>query len=165
MSKNRRKKPAAKGLRKQSATGPKAATPTTRRAMLRNIAAFGAVGVAVAAGGAFLARGVMASVAESDLDVIGQGIPVVVQIHDPSCPDCTRLQREARAAMRDFNDDQLLYRVANLTTEKGASFAAGHGQGRVTLILLNGEGRRVQVVNGVHDRQLLAQDFALLAAD
>ncbi len=165
MSKNRRKKPAAKGQRKQSAFSPNAASPTTRRAMLRNIVAFGAVGVAVAGGVGFLAHGVMASVAEADLDVIGQGVPVIVQIHDPSCPDCTRLQREARAAMRNFNDDQLLYRVANLTTEKGARFAAGHGQGRVTLILLNAQGRRVQVVNGVHDRQSLAQDFALLAAD
>lgn len=165
MSKSKRKKPVS-GKAGRQQTAPARPTPkTTRRDILRNGLAFGSIGVAALAGGGYLVRGMMAKAAEANLDVIGQGIPVVVQIHDPNCPDCNRLQREARAAMREFTEDELIYRVANLTTANGASFAAGHGHGRVTLILLNAQGRRVQVISGVHDRQVLAQDFALLAGD
>lgn len=165
MSNSKRRKPSSKTQRKQTAPASRPTKQTTRREMLRNIVIYGSIGGVVLAGGGYLVRGMMATAAEAKLDVIGQGIPVVVQIHDPNCPDCNRLQREARAAMRGFSDDELIYRVANLTTANGASFAAGHGHGRVTLILLNAQGRRVQVISGVHDRKILAQDFALLAAD
>lgn len=165
MSNSKRKKPTSKTQRKHKTPANGPAKETTRRDMLRNIAIYGAIAGVVLAGGGVLVRGMIATAAESNLDVIGKGTPVVVQIHDPNCPDCNRLQREARAAMGGFSEDELIYRVANLTTANGASFAAGHGHGRVTLILLNAQGRRVQVISGVHDRQTLAQDFALLAAD
>ena len=58
-------------------------------------------------GGWYLVSEVRATIAEQDLSRIGNGIPAVVQIHDPQCPRCLALQRETRKAMSGFADDEL----------------------------------------------------------
>ncbi len=39
-----------------------------------------------------------------DLSVIGKGVPTIVQIHDPNCPLCNQLRRNADAAAEKLGD-------------------------------------------------------------
>ena len=48
-----------------------------------------------------------------DLSVLGQGQPVVVQIHDPGCPTCRRLKSAVTTAMK--SSPEILYRLADLS--------------------------------------------------
>lgn len=82
-----------------------------------------------------------------DLGAIGDGGPVVVQVHDPSCPLCRRLMRATRTALESRPD--LRYRVADLTTDEGAAFGAQHRAGKVTLLLFDKRGKRIDRVEGV----------------
>ena len=112
----------------------------------------GVVGVSVNA--------VQATMAEHNLDRIGQGTPVVVQIHDPQCPLCIALQKQARKAMRSFDDQELTYLVANINTEEGAALAVRHGVPHVTLVLLDGQGNMREIIRGPSTREALETAFA-----
>ncbi|MEL7026665.1 MAG: hypothetical protein AAGO57_05470, partial [Pseudomonadota bacterium] len=116
---------------------------------MKRIAAFGFGGVVIAGGGTAFAVDFSRKLSELDLSVIGQGTPVVVQIHDPQCALCADLQRQTRRALRRFDDDALFYRVANIRNEEGLSFQTGQGLPHVTLVLFDKDGRRVHVVEGV----------------
>ena len=96
---------------------------------------------------------------EHDLTRLGQGVPTVVQIHDPNCPRCTALQRTARAAMSGFDETELVFLVANITTEEGRAIATANGVGHVTLLLFDGEGRRRQVLQGPSTEAALEDAF------
>ena len=71
----------------------------SRRSLLKRFRTGGIVAVVAAGGGWALMREVQATVREHDLSRIGNGKPAVVQIHDPECPRCVALQREARDAV------------------------------------------------------------------
>ncbi|MEM7522983.1 MAG: hypothetical protein AAF360_04320, partial [Pseudomonadota bacterium] len=99
------------------------------------------------------------SLIEHDLTRIGDGVPTVVQIHDPNCGLCRELQRETREALRAFDADQLRYVVANTTTPEGRRLAQVHGVSHVTLLLFDGAGKRRQTLRGVAESAILEDAF------
>ncbi len=141
-------------------------TNVQRRAFL-NTLQFGALGVIAVGGlGWFVASEVQANAREHDLSRIGNGIPAVVQIHDPQCPRCTALQREARDALDAFDSAELQYIVANIRTSEGRAFAGQHQVGHVTLLLFDGNGQRRRVLAGPNQAATLERAFrAHLAAE
>ena len=144
----KRQKPRRKAARKGAATAPLKRQPMTRRDLMGWLK-FGAVGaVVVGGGGWYFAGRVMAGIREADLGRLGNGMPTIVQIHDPSCPSCTALQRATRDALDRFQDGQVQYLVANLNDPVGRAFARDHGVGRVTLLLFDGRGKRVGMISG-----------------
>lgn len=126
---------------------------------------WGVIGLAGAAGVWWLADDVLASRAEEDLSRIGNGIPSIVQIHDPSCAMCAALQRETRAALGAFEDDALTYVVANIRTAEGRRFANQHGASHVTLLLFDGAGRHRRTITGVQSADALQTVFRTHLAD
>jgi len=156
-SKPRAAKPANK--RKQAQQASAAPTQAPKKLSRRETLLWGkwtAAGVVVlGAGGTWLSRAVVAAAAEHDLDRIGKGKPVVVQVHDPQCALCTQLQRETRKAMRQFGECDLIYLVADINKPEGRAFARQHNVQHVTLVLLDGQGQSQRIVNGVHSRSQL----------
>ena len=117
-----------------------------------------AVGV-LALGGWGLAHGYQTHVERHDLSVIGNGIPTVVQIHDPQCPNCRALQKEMMSAAKAFDEDALQVRVANIRGPEGRALADRHGVAHVTLLLFDGQGELQQVLRGVHEDDYLRDQF------
>lgn len=158
----------AKSKKKQRPNKRKKATATvaepTRRDTLKLLRNGGIGAVALGGVGWWVVSGVQAIAAEQDLSRIGQGKPAVVQIHDPQCALCTELQRQARKALKDIDDDELLYLVASTRTDDGAAFAAGLGLSHVTLVLMNGDGQVESVLQGVRQSDELKVHFEALAA-
>ncbi|MEM7426194.1 MAG: hypothetical protein AAF441_08860 [Pseudomonadota bacterium] len=158
-----KRKTRSKQSRPQSGPQTDAATkapPTkSRRQFLDFAKSWGVVGALAVGGGWYLIDEVTATIAEGDLSKIGNGIPTVVQIHDPSCPRCTELQRQARKAMGDFGSDELQFLVANIKSEKGRALATKHGVGHITLLMLDGGGTRRDALHGVHDSSYLSTVF------
>lgn len=132
---------------------------SSRRAFLESMGIYGAIGAAVIGGGWYMIDDVMAKSAEMDLSKIGNGVPTVVQIHDPDCPRCRALQREARNAMASFDDADLQYVVANIRGAEGRRLANEHGVGHVTLLLLDGAGERRGVLVGENQSEHLEMAF------
>ena len=115
---------------------------------------------AVLSGGGYIAVAkVQDAMAEEDLSRIGDGIPTVVQIHDPQCSQCLALQREARAAMSEFGDGEIKYVVANIRQSSGRAFAAKHGVAHVTLMIFDGDGERKLTLRGQNSRARLSAIF------
>lgn len=120
---------------------------------------FGVAAAVIGSGGYYLVSEVVADVHEHDLSRIGKGIPTVVQVHDPDCPTCRSLMRAARTAMESFEPDELQYVVANLQTPEGQELASRHGVGKVTLLLMDGDGRRRATLPGEASSAMLLPDF------
>ena len=141
-------------------TAPATTEPVTRRDMLRRYRNR-AIGVGViGVGGWFVVADVQATAREHDLTRIGNGIPTVVQIHDPSCPVCTVLQKEARAASKGFEEGELQFLVANIKEARGSKLAADNGVPRTTLLLFDGTGKRHEILRGPNDRSVLEPIFS-----
>jgi len=85
---------------------------------------------------------------EHDLSVVGNGIPTVVQIHDPGCQLCGQLKTNLGKVKADFNDE-IQFKTANIKTNKGRSFADKYRVPHVTLLFFDGQGNRVNVIQGV----------------
>lgn len=165
----KRQKHRAKRTGSQPPKGTAVASPppakSGRRSFLK-LARNGAIGaVVVGGGGWYLVQDVSARIREHDLTRIGNGVPTVVQIHDPQCPQCTALQREARRAMSDFDDSELQYLVADINRFEGRRLAAAHGVGHVTLLLFDAEGEMRGALVGPNDSDYLAQEFRRHLAD
>jgi len=155
--KKQRKTPNQKLSRKNKPTDT---VPEPKRRDVLKLARNGVIATALAGGvGVFSVNAVRATVAEHDLSRVGKGVPTVVQIHDPQCSMCTALQRETRKALRDFEDDQITYLVANITTIEGSSFAARYGVPHVTLLMFSADGQLVQTLNGPRQRGELRDVF------
>lgn len=92
-----------------------------------------------------------------DLSVVGQGTPTIVQIHDPSCRLCRRLQKNTLEALDTVSD--IHYRVADITTKEGFEFQSRYNVPHVTLLLFNENGRRVDTIQGVTPVDTLIQRF------
>ncbi len=124
--------------------------PAVSRRNVLKMARNGAIGVAVLGAVGYVGTGWYNEfLAEHDLTRLGQGMPAVVQVHDPNCSICIALQGETRQAMKQFNKDDMLFLVADIKQEKGAAFAAKHNVPHVTLLLLDGEGQVTQVLRGM----------------
>ena len=142
---------------------PKPRKPeVTRRDAIYRMVWYGTGGaVLLGVGGAF-AMDFKSKMTEGDLSRIGQGVPTIVQIHDPNCGMCRDLQRETRAALKQFEGDAVTYLVANIRSGQGAAFAAGMGLPHVTLVLFDETGKHVHTVSGVTPRSQLVQTFRRL---
>lgn len=157
MKKQRKRQPQKKKTQPTATQAPK----TDRRALLRNgLLIAGIVGI----GGVVTASTVMATIAEHDLTRVGQGVPMIVQVHDPQCPSCLDLQRETRAALKVFDDAELQYAVANLSSATGAEFANMYGAARITLLLFDAAGDLRGTLTGVRPRAELENAFTRLVA-
>lgn len=133
-----------------------------RRNFLGNAGIYGLAAVVVGGGGLYLVDDVMASAKERDLTRIGNGIAAVVQIHDPGCSRCLALQRQTRDALRNFEEEELQYLVADINTIEGRELAGKYGVGHVTLLLMDGEGRRRQTLTGEAHADVLTEAFGRL---
>ena len=136
---------------------PKKAPP--RREFLRSLRSWGLLAAAVGAGGWYVVQEVGATIREHDLSRIGNGVPAVVQIHDPQCPRCIALQNEAREALSDFDGDELQFLVANIRSDEGRDLASAPGVAPVTLLLFDAEGRRRTTLTGPNTSEVLKQAF------
>ncbi|MEX0283510.1 MAG: thioredoxin family protein [Paracoccaceae bacterium] len=146
-----------KKAQQKKAQTPEAKAEQSRRQFLK-LARNGAIGIAAAGGaGFFMMRSVRAMQAEQDLTRVGQGKPVIVQVHDPQCPTCTALQKEVRNAMKQFGECDLVYLVADIRQTEGATFANRHGVPHVTLLLFDGDGELRQTLHGMRYRDELRQ--------
>lgn len=123
---------------------------------VRNLALYGAIGGGVAW---YFVKEVDAAICEGDLSRIGNGVPTVVQVHDPQCPRCVALQKEAREAVSSFEDGELQFLVANIRTEEGRRLANKHRVGHVTLLLLDGAGKRRRTIVGPNTSDYLERQF------
>ncbi|MEJ6391492.1 hypothetical protein [Gymnodinialimonas ulvae] len=140
-----------------------APTPTpgvTRRGTLRLLRGAAIAVPAVGLAGYFGTGYVRASICEFDLTKIGDGLPSIVQVHDPQCPLCSALQRQTRRALRPYNADDFHFLVANVATLDGRLFAQNHGVSHVTLVLLDGDGRHVGTLHGPIDDDNLRASIA-----
>ena len=95
---------------------------------------------------------------EHDLSVIGTGLPTVVQIHDPGCRLCRQLRNNTDDAMRGL-DEQLIYRIADITTTDGRRLQRKYDVEHVTLLLFDGAGELRNVLTGVRDEDSLRRSF------
>lgn len=164
MKKNRRpskaEKPKAKPAPGSSRVSQQAAQKLTRRETFRQVRDWGLISLVLGAGAWWLVNDVRADIRDHDLTRIGTGTPVVVQIHDPQCPTCRALQREVRAALTAFDDGALDYVVANIRTDEGRALADAHGVGHVTLLLFDGNGKRLQTLSGMRRESALRAAFS-----
>lgn len=133
--------------------------PQTRRDVLRKFRNGGIAVAVLGGGGWFAVQDVQATMREHDLTRIGNGTPTIVQIHDPNCSMCVALQKETRAALKGFEDDQIQFLVANIRDSRGKKLASEHGVGHVTLLLFDGKGNRREIMRGTNDRSVLEPAF------
>lgn len=92
-----------------------------------------------------------------DLSSIGNGSPVVVQIHDPNCPTCRRLKSRSLSALDNLNDVQ--FRLADIFTPEGKAIQNKYGVQTITLLLFDGEGKHLQTVVGLQTLDRLKAIF------
>ena len=151
--------------RKQTGVTPGAPAPAphkktrSRREFLETMGYYAAGAGLVGGVGWYFVSNVQAGIAEGDLSRLGNGIPTVVQIHDPECPRCRALQRETREAISAFEDGTIQYLVANIRLNEGRKLAAEHGVRHVTLLLFDGSGRRRSILVGEKSSEVLESEF------
>ncbi|MEJ6392423.1 hypothetical protein V8J82_04095 [Gymnodinialimonas sp. 2305UL16-5] len=146
--KKQRKKPQSK---RRSQAGVQQQTETAqvdRRGALRLLRNLAIAAPMIGIAGYVTANRVQASICELDLTKIGDGLPSVVQVHDPQCDLCLTLQRQTRRALRAYDANSHHFLVANLSSLDGQSFARLHNVGSVTLVLLDGDGNQIGVIRG-----------------
>lgn len=131
----------------------------SRRRLLRHIRNGAIAAGVLSIGGWGLAHAYQTHVERHDLSVIGNGIPTVVQIHDPQCPICRALQKETLRAAGAFDDGALQVRVANIRSTEGRALADRHGVPHVTLLLFDGQGAMQQVLRGPQEADDLRHQF------
>lgn len=150
----------SKGKRKRNKAPVERVTAPEKRDTLKLIRNGAIAAVVLGGGGTFAARRVMADMAEQDLSLIGAGKPTVVQIHDPQCPMCQALQKEARAALGQFEECTIRYLVANIRTQEGAELAGRLGVPHVTLVLFDGDGAVQDILQGPNSEAGILSAFA-----
>ncbi|MBX2870250.1 MAG: thioredoxin family protein [Acidiferrobacterales bacterium] len=93
-----------------------------------------------------------------DLSVIGQGIPAIIQVHDPKCPKCKKLMENTKVALRDY-DDKFVFKIADITTGAGRSLQRDHDARIISLLIFNGRGELKRRISGVKDPDVLDIEF------
>ena len=96
---------------------------------------------------------------ERDLDVIGNGKPTIVQVHDTSCKLCRTLKKNTELALTKHFADKFQYRIADINTSKGRKFQRNHEVSHVTLVLFDGGGKRRMTLSGVKESGELQRYF------
>ena len=95
-----------------------------------------------------------------DLALVGTGVPAVVQVHDVTCPVCRELRSSINRIDEEFSDDELLIRIADISTTEGNTFARRYTTARrVTLLFIDGDGELVDVQTGVQSEEALRRAF------
>jgi hypothetical protein len=159
----KKRNPRTKNKSRGSLSGTSALSePPPRRDIFAKCRSIAVAVLAVGAVSWYLVAEVMATIQEQDLSRIGNGIPTVVQIHDPQCPLCTALQKESREALRNFEDGELQFLVADIRGDEGRRFASAHRVRHVTLLLFDAAGRRRNVVVGPNESEYLTVVFRSL---
>ena len=102
------------------------------------------------------------SEARADISVIGEGVPVIVQVHDPGCPTCRRLLRNVESAYPEFSDS-LEFRIVDINASEGRRFAQDHDVSHVTLVLFDGSGEVHRILEGVQSTDELRRAFESLS--
>jgi len=97
-----------------------------------------------------------------DLSVIGNGSPVVVQVHDTSCSVCRQLKSRSQSVLSEL--DHIQFRLADIHTLEGKAFQDKYQVEKTTLILLDERGRHVQTVQGLHSLETLQSTFEMTFA-
>ena len=143
----------------QTTDAPSAKRNLSRRDFLGNTAIYSVGAASIAGGGWYFANTIAVSAKESDLSMLGNGVPTVVQIHDPDCPTCNALRCEAREAVCAFEEEKLQFLVANLNTDEGRALANEHGVGKVTLLLFDGNGTKRLTLPGLNEAEHLKPVF------
>ena len=138
---------------------PAPETGLTRRSVIGKLQKLGIAAAVIGAGGLLLTRTVNATMHEHDLDRVGKGVPMVVQVHDPQCNSCVLLQNQVRKAMHGFDEDELQYVIADLAKPAGRSLAIEHSVGKTTLLLFDAGGTRHAILPGVRDSTALERSF------
>ena len=131
----------------------------SRRDVLRKVRNGGLLALVAGGGGWYLIEDVRATIREHDLTQIGNGIPTVVQIHDPQCARCIALQCETRDALCAFGDDEIRFLIADISRQDGRQLAAVHNVNNVTLLLFDAEGNRRDVLVGDNTSEYLEEVF------
>ncbi len=133
-----------------------------RRRFLR-LARNSAIGLSASAGIGFLfVQNVRSSIREQDLSRVGNGTPTIVQVHDPQCSLCRSLQRETRKALKQFEENELDYVVANIKTAEGSRFARRYAVPHVTLLLFDKRGELRATMRGQRQSEELGLAFRQL---
>jgi len=149
----RKQKPAVSPQEKEKAKAAKKKPGLSRRSMLLLL---GAAPVALA-GGYTIHQYDVNNKTLHDLSIIGEGKPVVVQVHDPSCPSCRRLKGATESALETMPD--IVYRIADLTNNEGREIGQRYGVGKVTLLLFDAKGKHVHTIQGVTPKEELITQF------
>nr|WP_163502009.1 hypothetical protein [Halomonas socia] len=97
----------------------------------------------------------------SDLSVIGEGAPLVVQVHEPGCSSCEQLLEQTQEA-RSRLDEELTLRRANIASTGGRRFANEYGVSQSTLVLFDARGEVVDIKRSVVPADELEADFIAL---
>lgn len=149
MKQQKQKKNSNKKQKKnQAASGGATNNKMSRRDLFTKLQYAGIAAVFLGASGWFVAGEVNSAMQESDLSKLGNGIPTIVQIHDPQCSICAALQSETRDALSEFDDGALQYLVANIKTSSGKQFADKYGVPHVTLLLFDRKGNLRETISG-----------------
>lgn len=98
----------------------------------------------------------------TDLSVIGNGVPVVVQVHDPSCPSCRKLKSNTESALARVKGD-LQYRIADLHSSTGRLLARKYHAQKVTLLTFDAKGEFLDSHVGIQSVDALESLFRRLA--
>lgn len=93
-----------------------------------------------------------------DLSAIGTGKPVVVQIHDTTCPLCRSLK--SRAINELEGQSEILFRIADIATPEGRSIQEKYGVEKTTLLLFDAKGSLLDTVVGLQTNEELRNLFA-----
>ncbi|MEO9457995.1 MAG: hypothetical protein ABJE63_13550 [Lentilitoribacter sp.] len=159
MSKKSNKRASQKGAENKSRQNVE--NPSRRKWL--DFARNGAITLAVlGSGGGYLAYSANAKMHEQDLTRIGQGTPTIVQIHDPNCSVCARLQRNTKSALSTFSDGDIEYVVANIKSAKGKAFAERNAVPHITLMLYDGKGELKHILRGPQEVSTLEIEFKKL---
>lgn len=89
-----------------------------------------------------------------DLSRIGQGRPAVVLMHDKEAVASQELMNLLNGIRGDY-EDRVEFLVTDVATPEGEAFAAIQRVGNSLLVLFDGTGNRIAVIDGIRDAQIL----------
>jgi hypothetical protein len=93
-----------------------------------------------------------------NLKDLGNGTPVVVQIHDTSNPISQSLLRNTKSALNQVEGD-LLFRIADISTPQGHRLQSAHNAPDISLLLFDGQGRLQRTLTGEKGTDVLVREF------
>lgn len=95
-----------------------------------------------------------------DLSAVGNGTPAVVQVHDVTCPICTELRAQIETIQDEYDEGQLVIRIADVRDDAAVQFAAQYTTARrATLLFFDGDGTLVGTTSGAQSVAALRRAF------